>query len=586
MLTPDAPSDLQLAKELSPRALAVTRWLRFTARSLRVMRLYRETNEVTDNASDIIAARLEELLEDGPLELHIGAREIMLDGEPVVRVQKRKAGQDYLPSPEEELPFFIYQDGIRVLRILKSVPRKEVDTLIEALRRRGRGPDPENDLVTMLWQANLMKIQIESVPLEQTIYLSSRRAGGDEGGGARGHAFAWSPSGEEIHADLGQAGGPQGLHRDTFDDWELPEESTDVMDAYMMLLPEMETAREQFRLDWVQEWIADWQVDAPEVLREIIAHGDSLPTRRALTHFIVTWVVSAFQRREWAEAQRAIELMREFDPGRELSDAPLEGGLDEIEALPLAEMLDTAGADDQARFLALVVTIGKPALRLTFGVLAEAKRGRLRAATCTALAYLCDDDPDLLEPWLTDMRWFIVRNVVFILGQIGTPRTVPLLRIAAHHQDIRVRRAVVHSLGAVSLAERMPILLSMVDTTDPQLLAAVLILMTREPRREVAQELLRRISAPDFDSRNEDAQRSLLQALGEVADDELVPRFAELLNGGGWFARVTVRRVGVARILQRIGSEDAMAVLDDGLRSHSEAVRAAVLEAMASRSVA
>lgn len=48
MLTPDSPSDLQLAKELSPRALAVARWLRFLARSLRVMRLYKDRNEVTE----------------------------------------------------------------------------------------------------------------------------------------------------------------------------------------------------------------------------------------------------------------------------------------------------------------------------------------------------------------------------------------------------------------------------------------------------------------------------------------------------------------------------------------------------------
>ncbi len=586
MLTPDSPSDLQLAKELSPRALAVARWLRYLARSLRVMRLYREVNEVTMNASAIIAAKLYEILEDGPIELRVGSREILLEDEPVVRVQKRKIGQDYLPSPEEELPFFIYQDGIRLIRILESVPRREIEVLVEALRQRGRGPDTENDLVTMLWQANLLHIQIESVPLEQTIYLSSRRPTGGGGGGSGGFAFVWSPAGEQIHADLGQVGGPQGLHRDTFDDWELPEDTTDVPDAYMRLLPEMEAARPRFQLDWVQEWVADWNLDAPEVLREIIAQDHGPHTGHALAHFVVTWLVNAFQRREWTEAQRALELLGEFDPDRAMSNAALEDMLGGIDGAPLAEQLDTADPDEQGRFLGLAVAIGRPALKLVFAVMAEARRGRMRAATCTALAYMCDDDPALLEPWLTDMRWYVVRNVVFVLGQIGGSRIVPLLRIAAHHQDHRVRRAVVHALGAVTLAERMPILLSMLDTHDPQLLAAVLTLMTREPRREIALELLKRISAPDFDSRKEDAQRALLHALGEVADDETVAPLAEILNGGGWFARITTRRLGVARILQQIGSEQALAVLDEGLRSRSEAVRAAVLEAVGSRSTA
>lgn len=585
MLTPDSPSDLQLAKELSPRAFAVARWLRYLARSLRVMRLYREENEVTGNAKNIIATQLDELLENGHLELRIGSNEILLEGESVVRLQKRKSGQDVIRSPEEDLPFFIYQDGIRALRILQKVPRKEVDVLVDALRARGRGPDTENDLVTMLWQANLNMIQIESVPLEQTIYLSSRRpSGGSDGGGTRGHAFVMAPAGEELHADLGQAGGPQGLHRDTFDDWELPDETTDVMEAYMALLPDMEAARAQFQIDWVQEWVADWAVDAPEVLREVLAQDASIPTRRALTHFVITWLVGAFQHREWIETQRALELLREFDPDRTVSDGPLEASLSEIEAQPLAEQLDTADAEEQARFLGLTVAIGRPALRLTFDVMAHAQRGRLRAAACTALAYLCEEQPDFLEPWITDMRWFVVRNVVFILGQIGGSDVVPMLRTAAHHRDVRVRRAVVHALASVKLAERMPILLSMLDTPDPQLLSAVLNLMIREPRREIAQELLRRIAASDFDARHEDAQRALLSALGEIAGDDLVEPLAEILNGGGWFARVTTRRLGVARMLQKIGTEKALAVLDEGLRSKSEAVRAAVLDAIAARS--
>lgn len=584
MLTPETPSDLQLAKELSPRAMAVARWLRYLARSLRVMRLYKERNEVTENASEIIAAQLDELLGEGPLELRVGPKEIELDGELVVRVQKRRAGQDVIHTPEEELPFFIYQDGIRVIRILKGVPRRELDVLIEALRVRGRGVDTENDLVTLLWQANLNKIHVESVPLEQTIYLSSRRAERGGGGGARGHAFAWAPEGEEIRADLGQVAGPQGLHRDTFDDWELPDEGTDVMEAYMSLLPGMEAARAQFQLDWVQEWMADWNVEAPSVLREIMVQDGSLKTRRALTHFIVTWVVHAFDRREWNEVQRALELLREFDPDRSVSDPALEAAFQDVEVEPLAEQLDTAGIDEQGRFLALSVAIGKPALRVAFGVLAGARRGRLRAAAATALAYMCDDNPDLFEPWVTDSRWYVVRNVVFILGQIGGSRAVPMLRIAAHHPDVRVRRAVVHALGAVTLAERMPILLSMLDTRDPQLLSAVLTLMTREPRREVAQELIRRIALPNFDARSEHTQRALLNALGEVASDEVVEPLAELLHGGGWFARLTLRRLGAARILQALGTEKSLAVLDEAVRSSSEAVRAAALEAMATRS--
>src|SRR6185436_4257930 len=109
------------------------------------------------------------------------------------------------------------------------------------------------------------------VPVEQTIYLSSRPASaGGGGGGNRGQSFAWSPSGGEIRADIGQAAGvAQGLHKDTFDDWPLPENPVDVEPAYQKMLPAMEFARMRLTTEWVGERSTDWTLQAPDVLRQI-----------------------------------------------------------------------------------------------------------------------------------------------------------------------------------------------------------------------------------------------------------------------------------------------------------------------------
>jgi HEAT repeat protein len=199
------------------------------------------------------------------------------------------------------------------------------------------------------------------------------------------------------------------------------------------------------------------------------------------------------------------------------------------------------------------------------------------------LCYLCNDQPELLAPYLSDSRWFVARNAVFILGQIGGPSVVNLVRTAALHPEPRVRRQVVSSLGSVPREARGPILLAQLDTRDPQLLAAALNMLTREKNAEAARTILRHISAPDFESRSEENQRTLFSALAEVADDSAVPALEALLNKGGWFARRTLQRVAAARTLQRIGTDRAHAVLEAGLRSRSEAVRGACLDAMGAR---
>src|SRR5262249_14016353 len=199
------------------------------------------------------------------------------------------------------------------------------------------------------------------------------------------------------------------------------------------------------------------------------------------------------------------------------------------------------------------------------------------------LCYLCSDEPQLLEPYVNDSRWYVARNAVFVLGQIGTPEVAGLLRAASHHPEPRVRRQVVASLGGVPRRLRRPILLSQLDTRDSRLLAAALNMLTRDKSPDVARAILAQIEAPDFESRSEDNQRALFNALGEVADDSVVPALELLLHKGGWFARRTLQRVAAARTLQRIGTEQALAVLEAGLRARSDAVRAACLDAMNAR---
>jgi len=66
-----------------------------------------------------------------------------------------------------------------------------------------------------------------------------------------------------------------------------------------------------------------------------------------------------------------------------------------------------------------------------------------------------------------------------------------------------------------------------------------------------------------------------------------VPALAALVQKGGWFARVTPQRQEAAQALFKIGTEAALAVLEEGIRSTHEAVRQVCLEAMAGkRSVA
>lgn len=569
-------------RDLTPAGQAAHRWFRQLARALRTCRLYRADSPMVAQIRDQLLQPLIRGIEShGVWSFRITPSEIFLLDEAVVRPAQRLDGDDSV-GKETMLPFLFYRDGIRGLTFLPGIPARDLAALFDALVAASTGVHTHDDLVTLMWQANTTHVQIDAVPLEQTIYLSSRRPGsGGGGGGHQGQSYVWSPSGGEIRADIGQLSGmSQGLHRDTFDDWALPFESADVPEAYQKILPAMEFARMRLSTEWVGERSTDWTLQAPDVLRQLAAMSPDAATRALLARSAATWLAGAIQRSSWIEAQQTLELLREFDPDGSITQDELGAAIAGLDAGTITERLDASETDDQARFFALTVSIGKPALDLACSVMALSTKSRTRAAACTMLCYLCNDDPELLAPYVIDSRWYVARNAAFVLGQIGGEGVVRLLDLASQHSETRVRRQVVSSLGGVPPERRVPILLAQLDTRDPQLLAATLKMLTRNRDPEVAEAILRHIEAPDFESRSEENQRALFAALGEVADDSAVPALSLLLHKGGWFARRTVQRLAAARTLQRIGTERSLEALEAALRARNEAVRGAALEAL------
>jgi HEAT repeats len=573
-------------RDMSPAAQAAAQWFRTLARMLRLCRLYRTGSDVAGEARDKVYDLLKQMLEiHETLAFRVTAAEIFLIDEPVVRPTVVKHGEGAIPGKEEELPFHLYRDGIRGLMFLKGLPKQEFDVFFEAMIVTGIGRLTQDDLVTLLWQANLHYLRVEAVPPEQTIYLSSRKPSGKRrSGNAQGLAYSLSPSGDEIHADLGQLDGvAQGLHRDTFDDWEMPVVSVEVSAAYDSIAPLADASRLELLEDWANEQTKPWPRQVDDLIRCLLASDPSDEMLGLLARAASTWLASTIQRCTWEEAQEAFTLLRELDPDGQRADEMLAGAIAALDSAQIIEHLDESATDDRAKFFALMVAIGKPTFDLTCAVMAGAEKSRTRAAAVTTLCYLCSDDPSLLEPYLNDSRWFVVRNVVFVLGQIGGPGIIAMIGQVSHHPDTRVRRQVVQSLGSVSHEERRSILLDQLDTRDAQLLAATLNMLTRQKDRKVSRAILAQIQAPDFDSRSDENQRALFGALGEVAGNEAISVLSDLLLRGGWFARRTLERSYAARTLLRIGTDRSTAVVQAGLRSTNEAVRNACLEASSAR---
>lgn len=552
--------------EPSPAARNLTEWFRQFDRLLRSARGYgADAAPVQQLRVRVIEGLLEALRFHAPLVLRVSPLEIFLRDEILVCAPHDDDESEKL-AMDRRLPFQLYRDGIRGITLPENTSEADIERFVDAAITMGAGAASDQDLVTLLWEAQLEHIRIDAATLEQSLARQDI-------------SLDASPALDAANGDRQDAAQP--TRPECVDDRELPRVGVDVLSAWETLQAEADNGLPALQHGLRTAGSAVWAEAAETFLRQVLAKDPSAATRTALSTAAIAWLASAIDRCAWDEAARAESLLREIDTDLSASSRTLQQLLAGLDHAAISERLDEADAATITRFFALLVRLGTAATDLAVGIMARAARPRLRAAATTALTFICNDQPNLLAPALYDSRWHVVRNVVFVLGQIGGPAVGDLLAVPARHLDGRVRRAVITAVAQVPQQQRIPILLGQLDSNGPPTLHTVLAMLGRESDPRVAQALLSRIDAPDFETRPDDVKVALLGTLGDVADDAAVPALEALLQKGGWFARRSIARTAAAQTLARIGTAAALTVLHQGSQSHGEAVRTACLDALA-----
>ena len=550
--TPPSRSLRWREPERSQAADDVSSWLAEAARLLAMARRFgvehADTRALTRRlvAELVLNVRLH-----GPLHLDVTPRSIVMGDQTVFAADHSNAptGERAL---ERELSWILHRDGLRSMKLEKGLTEAEAATFLDVLLVTAPGNATDEDLVTMLWESGFAHLATVT----------------EEANVVRLNPLTGRP---------GSAGGPVPVGSPPLvDDWPVVEApAVDAKRLWESLRRDEAQAGPEFRDAWARERSEPFAAAAESLVSAALEDDTRPEMLEALAASVVTWIATAVHRSDWEDARCAHELLKRLDPSGRLSAESLTHALGSLDAHAITARLDEADVREQARLFAFVVRVGAPALSLLMSVLAESGRSRVRAGATTALTYAFADDPSPLGAWLTDPHWHVVRNIVFVLGQIGGGEVVPYLAVAARHIDARVRRAAIHALGQVPHHLRRSVLLTQLDTGDGRLLAASLAMLAREPDARVTEAILSRVRSPEFESRPEEHRVALLSSLADVASDQALPALEELLLRGGWFARRSVERTAAARAIVRLATPAARDVLEQGLHHRSEAVREA-----------
>ena len=214
--------------------------------------------------------------------------------------------------------------------------------------------------------------------------------------------------------------------------------------------------------------------------------------------------------------------------------------------------------------------------------LAETKEAPVRRTIYNTLLLFGEAAREEAERRIKDERWFVVRQMVSLLGEIGSIHSIEALSTVLDHPELRVRNAVVKSLGRIQSNDSAIILITTLNGSDRPLFLNTIIALgvLKDPSAiETLGELALKGNA--F-SGNLDIRKEAVKSLGLIGNDRAIPTLTKLISRKVWFGKHDHEELRALAVISlgKIGGEAAHRVVEHMVKSAEGVVKIACNKAL------
>ncbi len=186
------------------------------------------------------------------------------------------------------------------------------------------------------------------------------------------------------------------------------------------------------------------------------------------------------------------------------------------------------------------------------------------------------------EKRLDDTRWFVVRQMVSLLGEIGSPQSLEAIKTAFGHKDIRVKKEVLKAVSKIPGNESATFLLQRLDEDNAAIKLQVIISLGILKEQAAVEPLGNLAMKKDFFNENIEIRKEAVRSIGLIGGSNAIAILKNLLNKRVFWGKKPNDEVrSVAAIsLGRIGGKDAMDALEGAAKTSKGIVHIACKKAM------
>ncbi|HUK57242.1 MAG TPA: HEAT repeat domain-containing protein, partial [Nitrospiria bacterium] len=297
-------------------------------------------------------------------------------------------------------------------------------------------------------------------------------------------------------------------------------------------------------------------------------------------------------RGDFWHSKKVLELFHELlDPTRNLPESQrlrliqsIDRAGDPQRIRALEPVLNQWGAKDTDQVYEFWLLLSKYALIPLIELLGRLTQMKMRRVVCEALVHLGKEDIEPLIQKLDDPRWFVVRNVVYVLGKIGKEKVIENFRKLVNHKEVKVRKELLHTLDGMKDPRSLELIVAFLNDPESSLRIQAIRSLSSHNYQAALEPLKNVIEEREFVLRDLYEKKEIFEALGKIGGLSMIPKMRKLVRQGGsaWFKKAVKEELGLCAVLtlKRIGTEEAVAALQEGQSLSSKVIRDACVKAL------
>lgn len=446
---------------------------------------------------------------------------------------------------DDNLALFFFKDGLREITFRKGLSINEMEDFLRIISMDFEREVLEDDIVTLFWEKDFENIQ----------YVVDETFLADDEEDYESQAMSEL---EEKHQD------PDNLlqaYEDAFKQEDVKEIAVVqiIEDELQALFTELE--------DDAQDKIGKLN----DILFEIFINSGKKDEFTDVASSLIASVEYAIGKGNLDAVRNLMLRLRQLTARQDLDDDMLFQakrviyftGSEKV-VTALGEILDSGQEIDEKLLDEYIAHLEKNAILSFIKILGELKTIHARKIVIDALITLGPKDIMALTKGLNDPRWYVTRNIIYILRNIGDKRAVEHLLKTVQHTDIRVKKEVIRTLGELGGSNVLVALRNCLDDKEIQVRIAALKALSNISAEAVKKMLMDRIIKKDFKDKSFEEKKEYFTTLANWKDREVLEFLVRIMKKRSLFggSKLSENKAAAAHCLGLIGNKKVLPLLN------------------------